>query len=56
MKALVTGSAGGLGRAIVARLRTEGYEVEELDLTNGFDVTDPEAWASVGARGRRNRP
>jgi NAD(P)-dependent dehydrogenase (short-subunit alcohol dehydrogenase family) len=49
VKALVTGSAGGLGRAIVARLREEGYEVEELDLTTGFDVTDPAAWDAVGA-------
>ena len=49
MKALVTGSAGGLGRAIVARLQTEGYEVQELDLTTGFDVTDPAAWEAVHA-------
>jgi NAD(P)-dependent dehydrogenase (short-subunit alcohol dehydrogenase family) len=49
VKALVTGSAGGLGRAIVARLRSEGYEVEELDLATGFDVTDPAAWESVEA-------
>jgi NAD(P)-dependent dehydrogenase (short-subunit alcohol dehydrogenase family) len=49
VKALVTGSAGGLGRAIVARLRVEGYDVEELDLTNGFDVTDPAAWERVGS-------
>jgi NAD(P)-dependent dehydrogenase (short-subunit alcohol dehydrogenase family) len=48
VKALVTGSAGGLGRAIVARLREDGYEVEELDLTTGFDVTDPAAWDAVG--------
>ena len=46
--ALVTGSAGGLGRAIVARLRAEGYDVQELDLTTGFDVTDPAAWEEVG--------
>jgi NAD(P)-dependent dehydrogenase (short-subunit alcohol dehydrogenase family) len=49
VKALVTGSAGGLGRAIVARLGDEGYDVQELDLTTGFDVTDPAAWESVEA-------
>jgi len=49
VKALVTGSAGGLGRAIVGRLREEGYDVQELDLTTGFDVTDPTAWESVEA-------
>ena len=49
MKALVTGSAGGLGQAIVARLRREGYDVEELDLVGGFDVTNPQAWEPVGA-------
>lgn len=48
MKALVTGSAGGIGRAIVARLRGEGFEVAELDLVTGFDVTDPAAWEGVG--------
>ena len=49
MKALVTGSAGGLGQAIVARLRAEGYDVEELDLVTGFDVSDPAAWERVEA-------
>ena len=39
MKALVTGGEGGIGRAMRARLEREGYEVESLDLTNGFDVT-----------------
>ncbi len=48
MKALVTGSAGGIGTAIVERLRAEGFEVEELDLVTGFDVTDPAAWEQVG--------
>ena len=49
MKAIVTGGEGGLGRAIRARLADEGYdEVESLDLTTGFDVTDPGAWANVG--------
>ena len=49
MKALVTGAAGGIGRVLVARLKDEGYEVEPLDLVDGFDVTDPAAWESVGA-------
>jgi NAD(P)-dependent dehydrogenase (short-subunit alcohol dehydrogenase family) len=48
VKALVTGSAGGIGSAIVARLRAEGFEVEELDLVNGFDVAEPAAWKQVG--------
>ncbi len=50
MKALVTGGEGGLGRAIRARLEREGYEVESLDLVNGFDVTDPAAWERVDER------
>lgn len=49
MTALVTGSAGGIGSAIVAKLRSEGFEVQELDLVNGFDVTDPEAWEHIGS-------
>jgi len=49
MTALVTGSAGGIGSAIVARLRREGFDVRELDLANGFDVTDPEAWEHIGS-------
>jgi NAD(P)-dependent dehydrogenase (short-subunit alcohol dehydrogenase family) len=46
-KALVSGAAGGLGRAIVARLESEGAEVRGLDLVDGFDVTDPAAWEAV---------
>ncbi len=46
---MVTGGEGGLGRAMRARLEREGYEVESLDLTNGFDVTDPAAWENVGS-------
>jgi len=49
VKAIVTGGAGGLGRAIRARLEAEGYEVQSLDLVDGFDVSDPSAWADVGA-------
>ena len=49
MTALVTGSAGGIGSAIVSKLRAEGFEVQELDLVNGFDVSDPEAWEHVGS-------
>jgi NAD(P)-dependent dehydrogenase (short-subunit alcohol dehydrogenase family) len=44
---LVTGSAGGIGRAIVDRLKRDGAEVQELDLVTGFDVSDPTAWESV---------
>jgi NAD(P)-dependent dehydrogenase (short-subunit alcohol dehydrogenase family) len=45
--ALVTGAAGGIGRAIVERLEREGASVRELDLVTGFDVSDPTAWQSV---------
>ena len=49
MTALVTGSAGGIGKAIVRKLEGEGFEVKGLDLLDGFDVTDPEAWEHVGS-------
>ena len=49
MKAIVTGGEGGIGRALRARLEREGYDVESLDLTTGFDVTSWEAWQRVGA-------
>jgi NAD(P)-dependent dehydrogenase (short-subunit alcohol dehydrogenase family) len=48
MKAIVTGGASGLGAAIVSRLRSEGLGVDVLDLTTGFDVTDPALWDTVG--------
>lgn len=44
--AVVTGAAGGLGRALCARLRAGGYEVVGCDLAGAdrvLDVTDPEA-------------
>jgi NAD(P)-dependent dehydrogenase (short-subunit alcohol dehydrogenase family) len=46
--ALVTGGASGIGAAIVARLEREGHEVDSLDLVDGFDVADPEAWLRIG--------
>ncbi len=49
MTALVTGSAGGIGSAIVEKLRGEGFTVKELDLVNGFDVTDPKCWEHIGS-------
>ena len=45
--ALVTGAAGGIGRALVALLESEGTQVRGLDLVDGFDVTDRAAWDSV---------
>jgi len=47
--ALVTGGASGIGAAIVALLRDQGAEVDVLDLQDGFDVSDAEAWEAVGA-------
>jgi NAD(P)-dependent dehydrogenase (short-subunit alcohol dehydrogenase family) len=45
--ALVTGAASGIGAALVALLRAEGAEVQELDVVHGFDVSDPGAWDTV---------
>lgn len=39
--ALVTGSASGLGEAIAANLRTQGFNVLGYDLAHGQDVTKP---------------
>jgi NAD(P)-dependent dehydrogenase (short-subunit alcohol dehydrogenase family) len=47
--ALVTGGASGIGAALVARLRAEGFDVRVLDLTTGFDVGDPGHWDAVDA-------
>jgi len=47
--ALVTGGASGIGAATVNLLRSEGTEVESLDLADGFDVADAHAWETVGA-------
>ena len=45
--ALVTGAAGGIGRALVALLKADGAAVRGLDLADGFDVSDPQAWLDV---------
>ncbi len=47
--ALVTGSASGIGAAIVDLLRSEGADVQALDLADGFDVSDSHSWEAVGA-------
>jgi len=47
--ALVTGGASGIGAAIVELLRSEGADVRSVDLEDGFDVSDPHAWETVGA-------
>ena len=49
--ALVTGGASGIGAAVVELLRREGAEVNVLDIRDGFDVSDPEAWSAVGPVG-----
>jgi NAD(P)-dependent dehydrogenase (short-subunit alcohol dehydrogenase family) len=47
--ALVTGGRSGIGAAVVAALEQEGAEVRVLDLADGFDVADPQAWEEVGS-------
>ena len=47
--ALVTGGRSGIGAAIVAALERDGVDVQVLDIADGFDVSDPGAWDSVGA-------
>jgi UDP-glucose 4-epimerase len=36
----VTGSSGFIGSKLVASLRKDGFEIIELDIKNGFDLTD----------------
>ena len=45
--AVVTGSRGGIGSALVARLESEGAQVRGLDVVDGFDVSDPDAWTAI---------
>jgi len=47
--ALVTGGSSGIGAAIADLVRREGAEVQSLDVTDGFDVSDAHAWDAVGA-------
>src|ERR1041385_2606531 len=47
--ALVTGAASGIGAALVELMRAEGTDVRALDLADGFDVGDSEAWEAVGS-------
>jgi NAD(P)-dependent dehydrogenase (short-subunit alcohol dehydrogenase family) len=53
MTALVTGAAGGIGKAIVSKLRSEGFDVKELDLVSGFDV-DPFGPKAKSINGHRH--
>jgi NAD(P)-dependent dehydrogenase (short-subunit alcohol dehydrogenase family) len=46
--ALVTGGRSGIGAAIVSALEQDGVDVRVLDLVDGFDVSDPNAWDDVG--------
>ena len=45
--AVVTGGASGIGAAVVRALEEKGASVQSLDLTTGFDVSDPNAWEDV---------
>lgn len=48
MRALVIGASGGIGAAMVARLRDDGWGVTGLSRAeHGFDVTDPTLVARI---------
>ncbi len=45
--ALVTGASRGIGAAVSARLRSDGWRVETAERSTGVDLSDPEAARSV---------
>lgn len=47
MKAIVTGSQGFIGRALVHELNSQGYEVYEYDIKNGDDVINIDDFPKV---------
>lgn len=47
---VVTGSAGGIGSAIVQRFDAQGDTTVGLDLADGFDITDPHQCEAAAAR------
>ena len=49
MTALVTGSAGGIGSAIVGKLEARASTSRSSTSSNGFDVSDPDAWEHIGS-------
>lgn len=44
----MTGGRSGIGAALVTALERDSVEVQVLDLVDGFDVSDPDAWEAVG--------
>jgi NAD(P)-dependent dehydrogenase (short-subunit alcohol dehydrogenase family) len=47
---VITGAAGGIGSAMAARFAAQGDVVVGLDLTDGFDLTDPAQCAAAAER------